>query len=160
MERPDTYGRAQIALHWIVVLLLAGSFFSHDLMQGAWRALRRGGEVAGTGHLVHVVFGFLILAALAARLLLRRRHGAPAPLPGAPWMARIASLTHAALYFLLALVPLAGIGAWYFGINGMAEAHEILFNLLALVVGLHVAAALYHQIVLKDGILARMAWRR
>jgi cytochrome b561 len=38
----------------------------------------------------------------------------------------------------------------------MEEVHEVLFVALLTVAAIHVAAALYHHFVLKDGVLRRM----
>ena len=38
----------------------------------------------------------------------------------------------------------------------MEEVHELLFNALLAVAAIHIAAALYHHIVLKDSVLRRM----
>jgi len=96
----------------------------------------------------------------------------------APWQARAAHATHGLLYLLFFAVPLAG---WayssaagfpivVFGLlplpdfvpvdKGLAEAakqaHAVLAYGLAALVGLHVAAALKHQVIDRDGLLARM----
>ena len=44
--------------------------------------------------------------------------------------------------------------------NSMGELHETLGNLLLIVVGLHILAALAHQYYWRDGILERMLPRR
>jgi cytochrome b561 len=46
-------------------------------------------------------------------------------------------------------MPIPGGRLW-------GEAHEVLANLLLVAIGLHVAAALWHHFVLRDGALARM----
>jgi cytochrome b561 len=40
------------------------------------------------------------------------------------------------------------------------EAHDIFANLLLLTIALHAAAALYHQFILKDGLMSRMSLRK
>ena len=94
------------------------------------------------------------------------------------WQARAAHLVHGLLYLLFFAVPLAG---WayssasgfpivWFGVlplpdfvsvdkaltASLKEAHELLANGLALVVLLHLAAALQHQFLNRDGLLQRM----
>ena len=53
-------------------------------------------------------------------------------------------------------VPAAGMAAWFGGVGLAAEAHEVMFNLLFALVLAHVGAALIHQFVFKDHLIARM----
>jgi cytochrome b561 len=98
-------------------------------------------------------------------------------------MIRLAHLAHWGLYaLLLALVPLGFAIRWsgnhplsFFGLidipaafrlarpnaRSARELHELAANILMALAGLHAAAALFHQYVLRDGVLARMlpaAW--
>ena len=151
------YSRAQIALHWSVVALIVVSYLSEDAMKAAWRAFVRGQEVAGYTHAIHVFTGVAILLLAMARLLLRKRRGAPrAPESGHPMLKPLAALTHWALYALLVAIPVAGIAAWFGGLREAGEVHEVLFKLLLFFTALHVVGALYHQFVLKDGLLKRL----
>jgi cytochrome b561 len=43
-----------------------------------------------------------------------------------------------------------------FGVFPTFQAHAVLATLLAILIAAHVAAALYHQFVLKDGLFRRM----
>ncbi|MCB2111509.1 MAG: cytochrome b [Defluviimonas sp.] len=157
MKQSNGYSRAQIVLHWGVVLLLIASYVSHEAMKDSWRALRRGTEASGLGTAVHVWVGVTILVLSLARLALRARYGAPAlPEGGNPILDLVAKLTHVALYALIVLIPASGIAAWFGGLSAAGDAHELMFNLLVAVAGLHVAGALYHQFVLRDGLMDRM----
>jgi cytochrome b561 len=150
--KPQGYSLGQIVLHWLIVALLVVSYVSSDAMH-----IRRG-AVATLGTAVHVWFGVAILALMLVRLGLRLVQGAPEVPEGGPdWAARIAKITHWVLYTLLIAVPASGAVSWFLGIRSMGDIHTLLFNLAFAVVGLHVAAALYHQFVLKDGLIARMA---
>ncbi|MCB1387801.1 MAG: cytochrome b/b6 domain-containing protein [Rhodobacteraceae bacterium] len=155
----EKYSRAQVLLHWATLLLLLVSFVSHEGMKTAWRALRRGTEGAEPGALaqVHVWVGVTILVLTLLRLVLRFTQGAPRPVEGQPPLMTVAAaILHGLLYLMLLAIPLTGLMAWFGGITDLGEVHEVLFNLsLALVAG-HVAAALYHQFVLKDRLMARM----
>ncbi|MDI3337001.1 cytochrome b/b6 domain-containing protein [Defluviimonas aestuarii] len=157
MSKVTGYSRTQIALHWGVLALMIVSYVSEDAMSAAWRAFNRGQEVTPGAHTVHVISGILILVLAAMRLLARWRRGAPAaPDAGHPLMKPAAAVTHWALYALMIVIPLTGIAAWFGGIRDAGEVHEVLFNVLLLLVGLHVVGALYHQFVLKDGLMDRM----
>ena len=155
----EKYSRAQVILHWTTLVLLLVSFFSHEAMGEAWRALRRGteGYVPGIGVGLHVWIGVAILVLTLIRLVLRLMHGAPAPDANQPRLITIASASlHGALYLLLLAIPAAGIAAWFGAITSAAEVHEVLFNIAWVLVAGHVVMALYHQFVMKDNLLARM----
>ncbi|WP_375689387.1 cytochrome b [Pseudooceanicola sp. LIPI14-2-Ac024] len=138
--------------------LIAVQYLFHDGIEAAWRAFRQTGTATATsGALVHIVPGLLVLAFALWRLALRLTRGSPPPPAGTPaWMARTAGLIHWALYALMLLVPASGAAAWFLGATGAGAAHEVLKTLLLVLIGLHVLAVLYHQIVRRDGLLARM----
>lgn len=158
MPAPKGYSLAQIRLHWIVAALILLQILFREPMAEAWDARREGGPVAlSAGVAAHVAGGLLVLAFALWRLVLRRRHGAPPPPETEPAPLRLAAtLAHWTLYGLMVLVPLSGALAWFGGIAAAAEAHQVLKNLLLLVVLVHVLAALWHQFWLKDDLLDRM----
>lgn len=156
---PAGYSRAQIRLHWIVALLIVPQFVFHDAMSEAWDAARRGVEATGIDPLVpaHVFGGLAILALVVWRLVLRARLGAPAaPDAEHPALKLVAKLTHGALYLLLILLPVSGAVAWFGGVEGAADGHEVMKTVLLALVVLHVLGALFHQVVLKSDVLTRM----
>ena len=126
----------------------------------------------------HKWIGVTVLLLFVPRLLIRLRYPPPAHLPAPAWQQRIAALTHGALYLLIAAVPLSGwlmssakgFPVVYLGVlplpdlvskdpalgDWLKAAHETLsFALLGLIL-LHVAAALKHQLIERDGTLWRM----
>lgn len=158
MGRINGYSRAQIALHWSIVLLLIVSYVSHDGMKAAWRAFHKGAaDYANTGAAVHVWIGVTILGLALLRLVLRLGRGAPdLPEGGHPVTDLVAKLTHLGLYLMIVLIPAAGLAAWFGGVDAAGEVHEVLWNVLLALTALHVAGALYHQFVLRDGLMDRM----
>lgn len=152
------YSATQIALHWIVFLLIVAQFVFNEPMSEAWRVVAKGGEkVMSPGVLAHVLGGIAVLLLAVWRLVLRFTRGAPdAPAGEAPMLRLAAHGTHMALYLLMILVPLSGMAAWGGGILAAGEAHEVLKTLLMLLVLLHVVAALWHQFGLKDNLMDRM----
>jgi cytochrome b561 len=157
MAQPETYAKAQVWLHWAVVLLLAGSFLSHEAMEDALRAAARGEIAGGAMANAHRAFGIVVAVLALARIALRFQHGAPPLPPGThPLIALASKATHAALYALLLAIPFTGAAAWFGLSRDVGEVHEALFNLLAVLIALHVAAAVFHQAVLKDGLMRRM----
>ena len=63
---------------------------------------------------------------------------------------------HRALYALMVLVPTLGVIAWFGGIAISGDLHVIAMNAMMLLVLGHSAMALYHQFVVKDGLLLKM----
>lgn len=153
MPSQTGYSRAQIVLHWTIA---AGVLFNYIASDGLGRALRQ--QQAGEAVTVqiagpHVWAGVVLVMLVLLRLALRARHGAPSVEPG--WRGLVARVTHGALYALILLVPVLGGLAWFAGLP-TGGPHGGLANLLMIVAALHVLAALYHQVVLKDGIMRRM----
>ncbi|MDQ2094760.1 cytochrome b [Rhodalgimonas zhirmunskyi] len=152
------YTRAQIMLHWLILALIVVQFVSSDGMSAAWRQLGRGAEPdLSLLFWVHLVMGSVILGLVVIRIGLRLRHGAPAlPEDEPPALQWIARLTHLGLYALMLAMPVSGLVAWYGGVRAAGDAHEVLKALLLVLIGLHIAGALYQQFVLKTNIMARM----
>lgn len=150
------YTRLQITLHWIVVALIAFNFLSGDAMSEGYRRAVDAGTVGGPTP--HAISGVLVLLLMVARMVIKaRRGGAPTPLPGTtPAMHRAANIGHLAIYALVLLTALSGMLAWGADIRPFAEVHEVLKTILMVTLIGHVAFALYHQFVKKDGSLMRM----
>lgn len=135
----------------------------------------------------HNTIGFLVLMLVAVRLAWRLAHPTPAlPLALTSVQRTAARLTHATLYALLIVFPLTGWATlsaydgefpifffgWddvfrivprqgkgsFFNSDLFGEIHETCWKIGAVILGLHVAAALWHEYVRKDGVLSRM-WR-
>lgn len=126
----------------------------------------------------HKLIGFLLLWLVAGRLAYRVIKGAPADEPTLEWWQKAAShLVHWLLYGLLLVVPLLGwIGVSLYpsrSIFGLFDLpaltspdlelagrvlglHGFLGLAIAAVAGAHIAAALYHHLIRKDGVLRRM----
>lgn len=157
MTPPAGYSRTQIGLHWIVFALIALQYLFHDAISHAWDRIREGAE-SGFDPLVlaHVVAGALVLLIALWRLALRARRGVPPAIESNKIQAWIAKLTHVGLYALMILMPISGSVAWFGGVEAAAQGHIIMKLLLLVLVALHVAGALYHQFLLRDGMLARM----
>jgi cytochrome b561 len=162
-----------IALHWLLALMLVGAFgvglYMADLPVSPSRLKLFS---------YHKWAGITILALSALRLLWRVTQRPPADLPAPRWQQLAAHGTHIALYALFFLVPLAGwayssaagFPVVWFGVlplpdfvqpdkalaEVMKERHEVLAWAMAALVALHIAAALKHQFIDRDGLLDRM----
>ncbi|PQO24394.1 cytochrome B [Rhodobacteraceae bacterium WD3A24] len=155
---PKGYSRAQIGLHWIVFLLVAVQFLFNGAIVEAWADFVETAESAFDPFAAaHVFGGLLVLALVLWRLVLRARRGAPPPPAQEPRVLRMAAhAAHWSLYALLILMPVTGALAWFGALEQAAGLHSVLrFALLALI-ALHILAALYHQFLLRDGLMARM----
>ncbi len=147
------YSGIQIALHWLIAILIVTAWFTGEGAEEAMEVVEDGGVA---GFVPHVAVGLSILALVVVRVLVRLTRGAPAA-PGAPGSltARAADWGHRLIYLLMIAVPLGGISVFFLGLD-VGEIHGLAANLLMLVVLGHALMALYHQYVLKDGLLRRM----
>lgn len=158
MKTRESYSKLQIALHWLIFVLFAVNYIVSDDMGRALRQVQEAGgmdNVAPTVR-VHVLVGIAILALTVIRLLVKFVQGAPAQPEGNALLNKLAKLGHMALYVLLVLLPLSGLMAWFGGVREAGEVHEVLVNLTLALIIVHAAAALFHQFVLKDNLMARM----
>ena len=171
------YGAPAILLHWLLALMIIASFgvgvYMADLPVSPSRLKL---------YNYHKWAGVTILALSALRLLWRLTHRPPADPPMPAWQARAAHATHGLLYALFFIVPLvgwayssaAGYPVVWFGVlplpdfvpvdKALAEAikpwHERSAMLMAALVLLHVAGALKHQLIDRDGLIDRMRFKR
>ena len=122
--------------------------------------------------------GVIILTVVALRLIYRLFKGAPPDEPTLKGVQRVAAhVAHWSLYALLIAIPIVGWTATsmfpalnVFGLvnlpalaapdKAMAEqlfaVHDVLGKVLLAIVVIHVAAALFHHFVRRDGVLRRM----
>ena len=152
------YSRVQIALHWVVVLLVVAQLVTSESMGEAWEAVEEGGvPVVSAMVWAHVNAGIAVLLLVLWRIGLRLRRGAP-PAPAGSALMQVAGRgSQFALYALLVLVPLSGLMAWFGGSQAAAEAHVLMKNIILILILLHVGVAIFHQFVLKDGLMDRMS---
>jgi cytochrome b561 len=156
------YSKTQIILHWVVALLIVAQFVFHESIVAAWSAFREGQAVVFDPLVAaHVFGGIAILALVLWRLVIRVQKGAVPPVAGtSPRMAVVASLGHIALYGAIVLAGVSGLAAWFGEVVIAGELHETLKPVILVLVGGHIAAALYHQFYLKDGLMQRMSLRK
>ena len=154
------YSSLQVTLHWAVVVLVAFQFVAHDGMEAAWDAAMDGKPPPVddlTLAYLHIVAGAAVLLLAIARILLRLTRGAPPPPAEEPWLLKIvAEAVHGLIYLLLILLPVSGMVAWFAGIKGAGDAHDLMKTLLLSAIALHVAGALFQHFILRSDVLMRM----
>lgn len=157
MKTPQGYSGLQILLHWAIAVLIGVNWFVSDGMERAFDAHSSGDAVAFWPATIHVYVGLAVLALVLIRIVIRFMRGAPAaPVGRSNLMAMAGHASHMVLYGLLVLVPALGAAAWYLGYDPAGGLHVLAMNLMLILIGLHAVAALFHQYVIKDGLLLRM----
>ncbi len=182
MQRSSStrFSNAGLAIHWLTAVLVLVAFTQgiggpeRDVYSAANDFQRH----------IHETLGLCVLALVVIRVLWRLVAAMPPDPPQvARWMGLAAKLVQAGLYLLMFAVPLSAIaGAWLGGhpltlLGGVeiapalqlspaagrtiAEIHTLLGDAILWLAGLHAAAAIYHHLVLKDGVLASILprWR-
>jgi cytochrome b561 len=149
------YSGFQIALHWIVAVLIFGAWFTHDGMGQALRQ-RIDLDLSGLdGATLHTMMGGAAFAFVVIRLIVRLKRGAPEP-HGSSTVRMAAIWGHRLLYALMILAPLLGAITWYGKIEGLGDLHEWVGKTLMLVAIGHLLMAMLHQALWSDGTLMRM----
>lgn len=158
MAHPTGYSGTQIALHWIVALLVAGQYIFKDSISTAWDAIRQGTDYAFDPLiLAHVAGGALILVFVLWRLALRLKRGVPLPPGNEPGpLKTLSHVAHWAFYGVLALMSVSGALAWFADLTDAAQVHNIVKVVLLALIALHLLAIPFHRIILKNNVLVRM----
>jgi cytochrome b561 len=173
----DRYGFVAQALHWLVVIGIIAQYFLAEAAEES-----EGGAVAPFGPAgIHAALGMTILALASLRLVWRLIELPPArPAAMKSYEVAVARVAHFAFYVLLFAIPLSGwalvatsgqtvsVFGWFdlpqlpwieggaLNKDQLEELHEVMFNLLVGLAVLHIAAALKHHFVDRDGVLRSM----
>jgi cytochrome b561 len=174
MTRADRFTPLQRALHWtMAVCILAMLFIGVHMV-----------ATVNPKYLplftVHKTLGLVILVLALIRLAVRFSSGAPALPADLPALIKLgAILSHVALYVLMIALPLIGWamlsaagypiilwgGFWLPPIAPQSDslhtallwAHVLLAFLFFAVILMHIAAALFHALIRRDGVFEAMA---
>lgn len=149
------YSRGQIALHWAIAVLIFGNYFFSDGMEQSFDGMMENGTLPDLSANLHIYAGIAVLVLVVVRLGLRFVRGVPVA-PKTTVMDKLGTAAHWALYGLMLAVPVLGMTAWFGGVDQAAGIHALAANGIMALVLLHSLAALFHQYVLKDGLLRRM----
>jgi cytochrome b561 len=172
MQRVSRYHPLLVAIHWLLAFLIVAA-----LALGALVVVK----IPNTDPMKlealrgHMSGGALILMLMLVRLFVRTRTTRPASAAtGNPALDRVAWISHRLFYVLV--LGLAGSGLFMalqaglpdivFAGHGALPAdfcmfpvrtvHYAISRLLMALIALHVAGALYHTLILRDGLLHRM----
>jgi len=169
------YHFPQKLIHWLMAVLI-----TLDLVV----ARKFGGDMALWDRLEsridHASLNLVVMGLFLLRVYLRQKHGAPAALVSMPnWQVNLSKLTHLAIYFLMASLfvtglitamhatdPLLAFGVYDLTLGKTDEVlfqfvrqfHELSTQVMIALIALHVAAALFHQVFLRDQVMSRM-WK-
>ncbi len=176
MDQVSRYHPLLVALHWVLALLIIAALALGALVMVK---IPNADPMKIEALRSHMSGGVLILILMLVRLFVRMRTRHPAPATaGNPLLDRIAWLSHRMFY--VAVLGMAGSGlvmalqARLFGIVfgghgslppdfwvfSLRTVHYVFSRLLMALIALHVAAALFHTLVLRDGLLRRMFFGR
>lgn len=176
MSQVSRYHPLLVALHWILAALIVAA-----LTFGALKMVNipNSEPMKLVALRSHMSGGVLILLLMLVRLFVRTRTTHPAVAStGTPMLDRMAWASHRLFY--VAVLGMAGSGifmaiqtglpAIVFGSGGalpvdfwifpVRTVHYLFSRLLMALIALHVAGALYHTLILKDGLLRRMFFGR
>jgi cytochrome b561 len=175
-QQHETYGPVARALHWS----MAGGILFAFLLGLTVDAFPKAYE--NTVVQTHMIVGLALVVLLVLRVVSRLVSGAPAQETGGnPLLEKLAGAGHIALYGLMLIVPIAGLATIFLRGRGIElglftitspiaadralgrsakEVHELLSFALIGLAALHAAAAVFHQVVLRDGTMRRMMPQR
>ncbi len=163
---PTRYGSVAIAIHWTSA---AGVILAY----GAGITAANASPVPPPLLVAHIVLGLSVFALTLLRIvwwMAADRRPLPADQPA--WQLALARIVHGLLYLILVLMGTSGIvtvvlsGAIPALLAGgpvpdfaalmPRVAHGVMSKVLLGLFVVHVGAALYHQLVRRDGLMARM----
>jgi len=169
------FDQISVALHWLTVLLIVVQFTTAWLRE----AVDHETSLAVAILTIHRSSGVLTWIIGLGRLVWRHNFAHLPPFPNSmPKLQQtIAKANEYGLYILLFVQPITGLGRvlfrghpfelFFWEVPALLEqnpeirnlfigAHELGAKALLALIGLHAAAALFHRVVLRDGVLQRM----
>jgi cytochrome b561 len=165
------YDTATIVLHWLTAILVAAQWLGAQTIDWFPR-----GPLRVDARSLHITFGVLLAIILLVRIAWRLTRGRQLPPADTGPLQLLSKAVHWALYALVAAMILVGLAlAWTRGdsifnlfsipafdpgnkalAEQVGDIHETIGWIIIATAGLHAAGALFHRVVLKDGVLGRM----
>lgn len=177
MDTKNQFSKMTVTLHWLIAIAIIGMLAFGLYIEEMPRSPEKG-ELMG----LHKSIGALILVIALYRLVYRVINKMPEPVsPVEPWQEKATLAAHGLLILGTLYMPISGImmsvgggrGLEVFGVQAIASGDKIEWmgdighvvhgfgsTLLIIVILLHVAAALKHQIIDKDDTMKRMWGKR
>ncbi|MDL1925949.1 hypothetical protein FBQ79_06735 [Anaerolineae bacterium AMX1] len=171
---PARYSSLQVAFHWLTALLIFAAFIF-----GKYASFLPNDSSEIATLRIHMALGIAILLVIVLRFVTRLRSPRPAyASTGSAFLDGLGKFVHYALYvfiFLMAVSGLAlsfqaGLAQIVFGGVGSLPAdffdfaaralHGFIAPALLLLILLHIGGAFYHQLILKDNLIARMSFKK
>ena len=165
------YDRTTIILHWVTALLVVAQWCVAQMIDWAPRGAPRVPMRS-----LHLSIGIILVVLILGRVAWRVTRGRRLPAADPAALHVVAKATHWALYALMLVIVGLGLGLWWVrgdtwfllwspapagwatpGIRRFLDHwHGTLANALMILAGVHAAAALFHRLVWRDGVLGRM----
>lgn len=153
------YSLMQKVTHWAILALCVLQFPTASAIQRTHVVNPFGikpSQLDLLFHKVHAWSGWTILLLAIVLLGLHMFRGVPEFSSAmSTWQRWLAHATHIGLYCGIFALAVTGTGSMYFS-RAFAPFHIALTKIGIGLVALHVAAALWHQFMLRDGLLMRM----
>ena len=177
MQQVSRYHPALVVLHWLLAVMILGllfaGFFVVDKMPNSDPKKL---DIL----MIHMSAGMTILVLMLARFAIRRaKTRPPAAETGHPLLDRLGRLVHSTFYIVVVLMAATGLATAllaglnrsvfqrdgeplpaHFGDFPTFKMHALLAFLLAALVILHIAAALWHTFIRRDGLIRRMSFAK
>ncbi len=173
MKKTTRYTPALVYLHWLIALLIFTEAFLGIYVDNFVSPASKPGLLG-----IHMGLGTLTLLLMLVRIFVRRSKPIPEhATAGNAFLDMIGKATHYALYALVIITTIGGIatsvqGSLFIAVNGAAAlpvdfftipafvVHILSLPLLVLLIFLHIGAAVFHQVILKDNLFDRMSTRK
>jgi len=159
MSTPKRYHPLLVTLHWLTVIVMFGAGFLSE-------------DEGSSPISIHMILGAILLALILVRVVARFATKRPAWADtGNKYLNQLGELVHYGLYLVTLFI--LGLGAWIAsdrnligyalgtgqvvrGTRFIRSFHHLGWIMAVGLILLHVGAALYHQFILKDNLMARM----
>lgn len=167
------YSKRTAVTHWLVFLLVLAA-----LSLGLYLNASENTAQKLSLFPVHFLIGDTILLVTLLRIYFRKKDGEPAPANANPLLNKFAVIVHSGLNISIIAVAITGmVTAVKSGVLQAMKAgdptlipdfskveakefHELFIGITVVLLAIHIAAAVYHQFIVKDSLLRRIMIRR
>ena len=167
------YSKRTALTHWLVFVLILAA-----LTLGVYLNASENTAQKLSLFPVHFLIGDTILLLTLLRIYFRKKDGEPAPANENPLLNKLAAVVHQGLNISIIAVAISGmVTAVKSGVLRAMESHdptlipdfskvdakefhELFIGITLALVVIHVAAAIYHQLIVKDSLMRRIMIKR